>query len=104
MKFATLCLTLLLMLTVVCQFAAFGEGGYNDGDITPTNRAEWWWKYVRKIHPQWENDIIVSNVAVGNDIVDLRTQDLTTPVAFTFQNRSSQTVSYQGSITLRHTI
>jgi len=104
MKIRNLCLVLLMVFAIAAPFAARCEGAYNDADMTPTNRVEWWWKFVHEIHPQWEDQVSIVNVTIGQDVIDLRTQDATTAVMFTFQNTSAQVAKCDGSVALWHTV
>src|SRR5262249_41000149 len=104
MKFRTMCLALMLLLTLVLPFTARGEGAYNDGDMTPTNRVEWWWTCVHELQPEWEEQVSLGTVAIGDDNINFKTQDAATAVAFTFQNTTTRVIQAQGSISIRHLV
>lgn len=106
MKLKPLFLAAASMPVVACALIPRSARAENEGDYTPTTDAQWWWKYIRGYdpHPNWTKLIQVSEVLVGKEIVDPKTQDITNTVVFTFTNRSAQTVECDGSVSMAHVV
>src|SRR5262249_42461417 len=94
MKIRSITLILLLALATLCQFA-FAQT--NEGDWTPTNQVQWWWKYVLPADGHL-NGLAV----VGVNVVQVRSDHVgfvAHRVTFTLQNRSK--TDYRGGDTFQ---
>jgi|SRR5579871_2801384 len=96
---------LTLLLLALCQIAPRVLAD-NPGDWTPTNHAQWWWKYVFPTGkaPNWLRSVSVTQVTVGRDEVNERTSAITNVVTVRLHNDSRDRVTCDGSVRMLHTI